>query len=73
MISDFGLAGMDVTSTNLPEAGIAGTPAYMAPSWLRQPSTDEPQMILLPVVVFHPTFTLLVQLFGLLDWVFTML
>ncbi len=31
MISDFGLAGMDAASTISPEAGFAGTPAYMAP------------------------------------------
>ncbi len=31
MISDFGLAALDATVRNTPEAGIAGTPAYMAP------------------------------------------
>lgn len=31
LISDFGLAGLDATSTIAPNAGIAGTPAYMAP------------------------------------------
>jgi eukaryotic-like serine/threonine-protein kinase len=31
LISDFGLADLDATSAITPDAGIAGTPAYMAP------------------------------------------
>jgi len=31
MIGDFGLADLDAVSSNRPDTGIAGTPAYMAP------------------------------------------